>query len=129
MNACSALVGRELEDDFDVVGMALQSRFPVRQGFSARDQSREPITVGLQEKFLGHLPVMAIGVDGAEDNLVFEHDSTIDRSNVDLDILVVRRDSRKAKNSIISHLSDGFYNHRRNSRAFDDYVGAKSEIL
>src|SRR3954470_54419 len=79
--------------------------------------------------FCRHLPVMSVCIYRSEDHLVSENHVAIDRSHIQTNVLVVRRNTCQAENSVISYSINGLYNDRCRPSTFDSDVRTEAKVL
>src|SRR5580700_3117950 len=77
----------EFDDDFNIVGLPLQRPGPMFGGFAPRDHHIEPAFVSFAQGFASHLIVKLVGVDRSEDGIVVEHHRTVERSDIDFEVV------------------------------------------
>ena len=65
-------MSRELNDDFDVVGLSLQRLLEILRLFTARDQAAQPLPVGARQILTCPVPVALVGIDAADDHVVLQ---------------------------------------------------------
>src|SRR6476660_7610764 len=118
----------KFDDDFDIVGLPLQRPGPMFGGLSPRDHHIEPASVSFAQCFTRHLIVKFVGVDRSEQGVVVEHHRTVERSDINFEVVTRLGDAHQTSDAARRRVAEHIAHDAGRATAFDQYVRLETKI-
>ena|SRR5271165_43989 len=119
----------KLNDDLDVVRLAVKGVHEVFWTLTTRDELGQPMAVGASECFTSLEPVAFVGIDAAHDHLVLQHSVGCDIGSDAVAGGSTGPYTSQTDDSAGAYFVDAVIDERSDAGTFDNHIRIKAQIL